>query len=33
MNLLGINSLWQQLVTGIVVVLSVWLDVIMRKRN
>jgi ribose/xylose/arabinose/galactoside ABC-type transport system permease subunit len=33
MNLLGINSLWQQLVTGIVVVLSVWLDVIMRKKN
>ncbi|MDK2980448.1 MAG: ribose transport system permease protein [Chloroflexota bacterium] len=33
MNLLGINSLWQQLVTGIVVVLSVWLDVILRKRN
>jgi ribose transport system permease protein len=33
MNLLGINSLWQQLVTGVVVVLSVWLDVVMRKRN
>jgi len=33
MNLLGISSLWQQLVTGVVVVLSVWLDVVMRKRN
>ena len=33
MNLLGINSLWQQLVTGVVVILSVWLDVIMRKKN
>ena len=33
MNLLGIKSLWQQLVTGVVVILSVWLDVIMRKKN
>lgn len=32
MNLLGISSLWQQFVTGIVVILAVWFDIVMRKR-
>lgn len=33
MNLLGISSLWQQFVIGIVVIFSVWFDVITRKRK
>jgi len=32
MNLLGISSLWQQFVTGIVVILAVWFDILLRKR-
>jgi len=33
MNLLGISSVWQQFVIGLVVVLAVWLDVAMKKRR
>jgi len=33
MNLLGISSLWQQFVIGLVVVLAVWLDVAIKKRS
>jgi ribose transport system permease protein len=33
MNLLGISSLWQQFVTGVVVILAVWFDILMRKRS
>ena len=32
MNLLGISSLWQQFVIGLVVVLSVWFDSILRRK-
>jgi len=33
MNLLGISSLWQQFAIGTIVVLAVWLDQIIRKRQ
>lgn len=33
MNLLGISSLWQQFVVGLVVVLAVWLDGIVKRRQ
>lgn len=33
MNLLNISSLWQQLAIGLVMLLSVWLDVKIRKRR
>lgn len=33
MNLLGISSLWQQFVTGVVVILAVWFDILMRQRS
>lgn len=33
MNLLGISSLWQQFVVGLVVVLAVWLDGIVKQRQ
>jgi ribose transport system permease protein len=33
MNLLNISSLWQQLAIGLVMLLSVWLDVSMRKKR
>jgi ribose transport system permease protein len=33
MNLVGISSLWQQFVIGIVVILAVWFDVILRKKS
>ena len=33
MNLLNISSLWQQLAIGLVMLLSVWLDVNMRKKR
>jgi ribose transport system permease protein len=33
MNLLNISSLWQQLVIGIVMLFSVWIDVIMRRKD
>ena len=33
MNLLKISSLWQQFVIGLVVVLAVWLDIVLKKRS
>jgi len=33
MNLLGISSLWQQLVIGLVVVLAVWLDQVLKRQS
>lgn len=33
MNLLGISSLWHQFVTGVVVILAVSFDILMRKRS
>lgn len=33
MNLLGVNASWQPLVTGVIVVLAVWLDIIARRRK
>ncbi len=33
MNLLNISSLWQQLAIGLVMLLSVWLDVNMRRKR
>jgi ribose transport system permease protein len=33
MNLLNISSLWQQLVIGVVMLLSVWIDVNMRRKD
>ena len=33
MNLLGISSLWQQFVIGIVVILAVWFDILLRKQS
>ncbi len=33
MNLVGISSLWQQFVIGVVVILAVWFDVLMRKKS
>lgn len=33
MNLLTINTNWQPLVTGIIVLLAAWLDTVMRKRT
>jgi len=33
MNLLNISSLWQQLAIGLVMLMSVWLDVSMRKKR
>ncbi len=32
MNLVGISSLWQQLVIGVVVILAVWFDISLKKR-
>jgi ribose transport system permease protein len=33
MNLIGIESLWQQLVIGVVVIIAVWFDIVMEKRK
>jgi ribose transport system permease protein len=33
MNLLAVNASWQPLVTGLIVVLAVWLDMISRQRS
>lgn len=33
MNLLGVNASWQPLVTGVIVILAVWLDIIARRRK
>ncbi|WP_420808971.1 ABC transporter permease [Aquabacter spiritensis] len=33
MNLLAVNASWQPLVTGVIVVLAVWLDMIGRRRT
>lgn len=33
MNLVGIESLWQQLVIGVVVILAVWFDVLLGKKS
>ena len=33
MNLVGISTLWQQFVIGIVVILAVWFDILMRKKS
>jgi len=33
MNLLGISSLWQQFVIGLVVVLAVWFDQVIKRRS
>lgn len=33
MNLLNISSLWQQLAIGVVMLISVWIDVTMRRRD
>src|SRR6185436_18526573 len=32
MNLLAVDANWQPLVTGVIVILSVWIDVITRQR-
>lgn len=32
MNLLAVDANWQPLVTGVIVILSVWIDVIIRQR-
>jgi ribose transport system permease protein len=32
MNLLAINANWQPLVTGVIVLLSVWIDIVTRQR-
>jgi ribose transport system permease protein len=32
MNLLAVNANWQPLVTGIIVILAVWLDMKARRR-
>ncbi len=32
MNLVGINSLWQQFVIGVVVILAVWFDISLKKK-
>ena len=33
MNLLQINASWQPLVTGVIVVLAVWVDTLTRRSN
>jgi len=33
MNILGVNASWQPLVTGVIVVLAVWLDILSRRRK
>jgi ribose transport system permease protein len=33
MNLLGVNASWQPLVTGVIVILAVWLDILTRRRS
>jgi ribose transport system permease protein len=33
MNLLAVNASWQPLVTGVIVIFSVWLDMVGRKRS
>ena len=33
MNLLAVNSSWQPLVTGVIVIFAVWLDMIGRRRS
>jgi ribose transport system permease protein len=33
MNLLQINAAWQPLVTGVIVVLAVWIDTLTRRTN
>ena len=32
MNLLAIDANWQPLVTGVIVLLAVWIDVVTRQR-
>jgi ribose transport system permease protein len=32
MNLLAIDANWQPLVTGVVVLLAVWIDIVTRQR-
>jgi ribose transport system permease protein len=32
MNLLNINANWQPLVTGVIVILAVWIDIVTRRR-
>jgi ribose transport system permease protein len=32
MNLLAIDASWQPLVTGVIVILAVWIDVVTRQR-
>jgi ribose transport system permease protein len=33
MNLLSVNASWQPLVTGVIVVLAVWLDMTVRRSG
>ena len=33
MNLLAVNANWQPLVTGLIVILAVWFDMVGRRRN
>jgi ribose transport system permease protein len=32
MNLLSINANWQPLVTGVVILLAAWIDIVTRRR-
>ena len=32
MNLLNISANWQPLVTGVIVILAVWVDIVTRRR-
>ena len=33
MNLLGINAFWQNIITGFVIVIAVYLDINRRRRE
>jgi ribose transport system permease protein len=33
MNLLSVNTSWQPLVTGVIVIVAVWLDMKARRRK
>jgi len=33
MNLLAVEANWQPLVTGVIVILAVWIDVMTRRRS
>ena len=33
LNLMGVNTFWQQIITGVIIIVAVWADIMRRRRE